>query len=208
MKKENSITRFGLIRHAQTIWNREKRIQGRQDSPLTKTGEKQAAVWATVLQTIKWDGCLSSDIGRARNTANIVNTQLKLPLTCDAGLREQDWGAWVGKTLRELETNFLNVLTSQVESGWRFCPPGGEDRISVLSRGQAALKAATVKWPSATILVVTHEGLIKCLVYHCLGRRFLPSEPRILKSAHLHWLICDGSELQVEEINAVALDGA
>ena len=92
--------------------------------------------------------------------------------------------------------------------GWQFRPPGGEDRDSVWERGQHVLKAAAGRWPGTTILVITHEGLIKCLVYRLMQRRFLPTEPRILKSAHLHWLVCERGRIEIEKINAMALNGS
>lgn len=200
------ITRFGLIRHAETHWNREKRIQGQQDSPLTPEGERQAGHWAAVLDGYGWDRCLCSDIGRARRTAAIINHRLNLPLMVEIGLREQDWGAWVGRTLKELKAEVPEALAKQVARGWRFRPPKGEDRNRVLSRGKHALEAAAARWPSADILTVTHEGMIKCLVYHCLNREFLPSEKPVLKSAHLHWLAVEDGRLRLEKLNALALN--
>ena len=66
MQDQNKITRFGLIRHAQTIWNREKKIQGHSDSPLTADGEKQALSWGQALAQFPWSRILASDAGRAR----------------------------------------------------------------------------------------------------------------------------------------------
>ncbi|MGB8427281.1 MAG: histidine phosphatase family protein [Desulfobacterales bacterium] len=201
-------TRFGLIRHAETLWNREKRIQGHLDSGLTRAGRRQAQVWGDRLKTGHWDRCICSDLARARATATIVNQALDLPITCEAGLREQSWGHWSGRTLVQIVAGVGQRSNRTAVQGWHFCPPGGEDRIGVWERGRRALTEAARKWPGATILVVTHEGLIKCLVYRLLQRRFLPTEPRILKPAHLHWLVCRRGQIEIEQINAVALDGS
>ena len=69
MQDPYKITRFGLIRHAQTVWNREKKIQGHSDSPLTADGENQAGRWGMILQQYSWDRILASDTGRALETA-------------------------------------------------------------------------------------------------------------------------------------------
>jgi probable phosphoglycerate mutase len=205
MQDPYKIARFGLIRHAQTVWNREKKIQGHSDSPLTADGENQAGRWGMILQQYSWDRILASDTGRALETANKVNTALKIQLITDPRLREQDWGHWVGKTISQIQTEAPQVLEEQINSGWNFCPAGGESRHSVLKRSQVALQEAFVRWPGENILVVTHEGVIKSLVYHLCGRKFLPSEPPLLKSYRLHWLVYDRDGLRLEAVNALAL---
>ncbi len=205
MQDPYKIARFGLIRHAQTVWNREKKIQGHRDSPLTPEGEFQASRWGKILNQFPWNRLLASDTGRALATAEIINTYLKIPLTIDSRLREQDWGHWMGKTIPQIEAEAPQVLDEQINAGWRFCPPGGENRKSVLARSQGALQEAFGRWPGENILVVTHEGVIKSLVYHLCGRKFLPSEPPLLKSYRLHWLVYDRDGLRLEAVNALAL---
>ena len=205
MVKDTQITRFGLLRHARTVWNQEKRIQGQKDSPVTSEGRKQAAVCGKILKSLSWHRILSSDTGRALETANIINKYLQVSILQDSRLREQDWGLWTGKTLGSISKKRSQGLAAQGGIGWRFCPPGGEDRLAVWHRSQQALKETAKKRPGANILVVTHEGVIKCLVYRLCGRRFLPSEPQIIQPYHLHWLSYDGDQLRVEELNAIAL---
>jgi probable phosphoglycerate mutase len=72
MITKNKITRFGLIRHAETVWNREKKIQGQTDSALTRRGISQAEKWGRVLNEISWDRIMTSDIGRAVETAGRI----------------------------------------------------------------------------------------------------------------------------------------
>jgi len=203
----NTTTRFGLIRHAQTDWNRKKKIQGQSDSALTADGERQASSWGQRLLQFPWDRILASDAGRTLTTAERINASLKIPLETDPRLREQDWGQWVGKTIPQIQTEASRVLDGQIRAGWGFCPPGGEDRRKVSARSQEALQEAAGKWPGDHFLVVTHEGVIKSIVYYLCGRKFLPSEPRLLKSYRLHWLVFDRDGLQIEKVNALKLDG-
>ena len=198
-------TRFGLLRHAETIWNREKKIQGLSDSPLTREGSQQAQKWGDLLRVISWDRILVSDIGRAVETATRINRVIRIPMTTEKRLREQDWGSWTGKTAREIERHERQVLAEQTRAGWKFCPPKGEDRLSVWYRSHAALREAAETWPGQTILVVTHEGVIKSLIYHLSGRRFVPAEPPIIQTMHLHWLYDDRHGLQLGELNALPL---
>ncbi len=111
MQDPYKIARFGLIRHAQTVWNREKKIQGHSDSPLTPEGEFQASRWGKILNQFPWNRLLASDTGRALATAEIINTYLKIPLTIDPRLKEQDWGQWEAKTVRQIEAEARQVRT-------------------------------------------------------------------------------------------------
>jgi probable phosphoglycerate mutase len=205
MQNQNNTTRFALIRHAQTVWNREKKIQGHSDSPLTADGEKQASSWGRRLSQFAWDRILASDAGRAQATAEIINAILKVPLTLDPRLKEQNWGQWAGLTVRQIESEAQQVIDDKVNAGWDFCPPGGESRRSVWQRSQATLAEAAERYPGQNLLVVTHEGIVKCLIYYLCGRRFLPGEPAILKSYQLHWLVYGHGGLRIERINALEL---
>ena len=206
MTLEETTTRFGLIRHAQTRWNREKRIQGQVDSPLTSEGMRQAARWGRLLEPFGWDRILASDTGRAYATAEGINAALKLSLTTDRRLREQDWGQWAGKTIADLKTDHADELKAQEDAGWAFCPPGGEDRLRVWQRSKKALLEASARWPGTNILVVTHEGVIKSLIYRLCGRKFMAGEPAIIKKHYLHRLIHDDNGLRVAELNILSFD--
>jgi probable phosphoglycerate mutase len=157
------------------------------------------------LKTFSWDRIISSDSGRAVETASIINDFLRVPVLQDPRLREQDWVIWTGKTIDEINGKSPQWLAGRAGTGWRFCPPGGEDRFAVWERSQQVLKEAAGKWPRDTILVVTHEGVIKSLVYRLYGRHFLSSDPQIIRPYHLHWLSGDSGSLRVAELNALSL---
>jgi broad specificity phosphatase PhoE len=199
------VTRFGVIRHAETEWNQEGRIQGHADSALTPKGRQDAARWGGILKSHGWHRILSSDLGRALETASVINTYLQVPVESDSRLREQDWGRWTTKTLAQIKVEERQELDRQIDAGWEFCPPHGETRLKLWRRSCAALRDAALKWPGQTILTVTHEGVIKSLIYKVLKRNYLPSEPPLIKSPGLHWLIAEGSELHIEKVNAMVL---
>ena len=206
MTANRLLTRFGLIRHAKTVWNQEKRIQGQKDAPLSPWGRQQAQNWARGLKQFHWDRIHTSDLDRAMQTTALINEALQLPFTPDNRLREQDWGKWTGKTEPHIQRNFSEYLKNQAQLGWAFCPPGGEDRNTVWARSQSALLESAARWPGATILVVAHEGVLKCLLYRLSNRKFLPEDPPMLKPYHLHWLIHDGNKIKLEKVNAMPLD--
>jgi broad specificity phosphatase PhoE len=205
MPQAKPATRFGLMRHAQTAWNREKRIQSTEDSELTPAGEISSRHWGKSLAALSWHRIVSSDLSRALKTAQLINRYLKVPITNTPLLREMNWGEWSGKTLRQIHAQAPGKLSEQEQAGWDFRPPGGEDRRSVLNRAIQALAEAAETWTGERILVITHEGVIKCIVYSLMQRRFLPQEPPLLKPEHMHTLIHDGRRLAIEQINYLAL---
>lgn len=87
MMADKSASRFGLIRHAETIWNRERRVQGQLHSPLTPAGQQQADQWGRTLKPLPWNCILASDTGRAVATATIINVHLNLAVETDPKLR-------------------------------------------------------------------------------------------------------------------------
>jgi probable phosphoglycerate mutase len=194
------------MRHAETEWNRQKRIQGHQDAPLTVEGRTSAGRWGRQLQGFSWDRMLCSDLGRAKDTAALINARLKLSVQADAGLREQHWGEWTGRSINQLQIQEADRLAKLESAGWEFTPPGGESRRQVLMRSLAALGSAAEKWPGQRILVVCHEGVVKCLIYHLSGRHFRPAEGRLLKHRHLHLISEKQGRFELVQANALELD--
>ena len=190
MPHVDKITRFGLLRHAPTMWNEEKRIQGQKDSPLTAEGKKHAEAWGRLLKMYRWARILSSDLGRARTTASIINTFLNIPLSCDSRLREREWGGWTGKTLKQVRQEDPLLWAEQEKNGWNFCPPKGEAFIEVLERCFHVLNQAANDWAGETILIVTHEGVIKSIIYRLCPPQLLSTKVQLIRNYHLH---CEGS---------------
>ncbi len=198
-------TRFGIIRHAPTLWNEAKRIQGQEDSPLSARGLSLADTWGMELRGFDWDLLLCSDQGRVLQTVEQLNRSLRLPVSRDQRLREQHWGAWTGMTLKNIKELDLARLRDQENMGWDFRPPGGESRNEVLERSMTALAEAHGTNPGRNILVVCHEGVIKCLLYSLLGRGFMPDEPQVIHGFYLHLLVMKDGKLTLEKMNALEL---
>jgi probable phosphoglycerate mutase len=189
---------FALVRHATTYWNQEKRIQGHWDSEISPEGAAEAARFAGTMAGMGLARILSSDLTRAKITAGIFNVRLKLPMTMDRGLREQKYGDWTGKCVADLRGKGLE---EQVALGWDFRPPGGESRDEVFGRAERTIIEAARHWPGKNILTVTHEGVVKALVYRLLGRSYLPSESKVLRPGCLHWVRVQEGRLTLGDIN-------
>jgi len=199
-------TRFGLIRHAPTDWNLEKRIQGQSDRPLAAAGKRQARRWGSRLEPFGWDRILASDIGRAFQTAELVNETLRVPIDPEPRLREQDWGLWTGMTLARLQQETAGRLKEQEAKGWKFHPPGGEVLERVWQRSRSALDEAALKWPGRQVLVISHQGVLRSLLYRFNNAHLLQSRPLRIRPGCLHLLLHDRQELRLEKINAFKLE--
>ena len=192
-------TFIGLLRHGETVWNREKRIQGSTNSPLTAKGITMSRAWGQHLLTgsVKWDRIVSSPLPRTVQTAELVNESLHLPLITDETLREKDWGRWEGLTLMQIKQNDPELLETLTTHGWDFKPPGGESRRAVLQRVLGGLQSLRQQYDGENLLLVSHLGVIKSLLYHIEGRDFLPNEPKILYKNRFHIISCKNNDFSI-----------
>ncbi len=200
-------TVIALLRHGKTLWNEEGRIQGLQDSPLSKSGRAQVEQWASFLCDYQIDQIIASDLGRVRETVNILQCSCPMaPVHWEPALREQYWGRWQGRTFKELKKTEGENLEKQIRVGWDFRPPQGESRREVLQRSLPVILNILQQFPGQRILVVCHEGIIKSILYHLAGRAFLPKEKRLLKKRQMHLLIGKGDVLQLGPLNILPPD--
>lgn len=196
---------FFLMRHAATVWNREGRIQGHADSPLSDRGRRQIDNWRAQLAILQPEAILCSDLGRAVATARGLNRDADLPLATDPRLREQDWGRWTGRIHKRLKDEDAVTYARQTHRGWQFQPPGGESYLQVLERALAALLDTAADQTRRRILVVTHEGTLKCLLYHLAIRDGCGQPPMNMAPYHIHHLVRLKNRLHLVRMNAVDL---
>jgi broad specificity phosphatase PhoE len=157
------VTVILLARHGETDWNRAKRWQGWADPPLNEHGRAQARALAEQLRETPFDAVYSSDLLRARETAEIVAAPHGVPVVTDQGLREIDVGSWSGLTHAEIELRF--------PSGER---PDGETREQHLERVLGSVERIARANEGRRILLVTHGGTIRALRGHTTDEPFHP----------------------------------
>jgi probable phosphoglycerate mutase len=185
---------FGLIRHAQTVMNLAGKIQGQLDSPLTNEGILMARKWGKSLTRYKWDLILSSDLGRAVETAQLINESINVPLIVLPDLREQSWGRWSGLTLDEIyRTDKAYLDEWDFENDWNYEPPDGESRLEVIYRAQSILRHYDDKNKYNRILVVTHAGVMRFIFLKLLNKNFSPESIDYIQSNTINWLTVDDS---------------
>jgi 2,3-bisphosphoglycerate-dependent phosphoglycerate mutase len=147
------VTTLLLVRHGETDWNADGRLQGHTDRPLSEYGRRQARRLAEELVDEPLDAIYASDLARARETAEIVGERLTLPVMLDRDLREKDWGTWEGLTPAERDRVELV----------------GESTEAHQERILRALGRIAQRHPGARVLVVTHGGSMRRVQTAALG---------------------------------------
>jgi broad specificity phosphatase PhoE len=130
-----------VLRHGETEWNREGRLQGHGDSPLTAQGVRQAAAQNAILRRYAPAGAvaISSDSGRSVATARRALEGLHMPLSLDPRLREVGLGDWQGMTVAEVEAGWAFLTEGRDPFDWKFDAPGGESLSDLATRAAAVL---------------------------------------------------------------------
>lgn len=167
------MTRFFLVRHGETEWNRIRRIQGSSDIPLNDTGRKQAKQAGDILANHRFDLIVSSPLSRAMETALIISQRLSMPAPLPvASLTERHYGDAEGKTGAELEHLFPGDTPV----------PGREERDQVQRRVVHALADLAIRHPRADIIAVCHGGVIRSVVEYAAPGQY--TEPITNCSIH------------------------
>lgn len=157
-------TRIIAVRHGETDWNANARIQGQLDIPLNDKGRWQAQQAAAALATDESVSAVySSDLARAHATAQAIAAAVKLDVINDQRLRERRFGEYQGRTFDEIERQW-----PQETARWRardadWAPPGGETLRALGERVRTATDALARRHPGEQIVLVAHGGVIDML---------------------------------------------
>ena len=154
------MTNLLLVRHGETDWNRELRIQGSSDTELNERGREQARELASELADVELDAVYSSDLRRARETAEIATAGRGLDIRLDRDLRERFFGSWEGLTRFEVAERFPDLEHHD-----------GETDQQVRERVLAAVHRIVAAHPGEEVLVVSHGGALNALWHHAIGER-------------------------------------
>lgn len=156
-------TRIVLIRHGETAWNRATRIQGHTDVPLSPLGLAQAERVAEALAEEPFAAIYSSDLSRARQTAQALARIHELDVRLDAGLRERAFGRFEGLSWSEIDQGYPEDAARWRRREPDFAVGGGESLISFSERCLAAARRAAAAHPGQSIALVAHGGVLDCL---------------------------------------------
>jgi alpha-ribazole phosphatase len=150
------MTQICLVRHGQTDWNLAGRYMGQSDVPLNQNGHEQARRLIRQLQAHPFAAIYSSDLGRARETADIIAATLHLPVNCDARLREINQGEWEGQLVEDIQARYAKLWEQRSLDPASVRPPGGETVAEVAQRVGAALEDISRLHPGVDVLVISH----------------------------------------------------
>ncbi|MGY0691846.1 histidine phosphatase family protein [Virgibacillus sp. FSP13] len=158
------MTKIGFVRHGVTDWNRERRAQGSTDVPLNEEGILQAEELADHLQVKDWDVIYSSNLARAKQTAEIIGSKLEnITIHFDPRLRENGGGMIEGTTEEE--------RIAKWGPNWRELDLHKENSESIMARGRSIMDEILKEQNGKNILIVSHGSFIKSLL-----REMLPDE--------------------------------
>ena len=182
-------TRIVAIRHGQTAWNAEFRLQGQIDIPLDRVGQRQAASLAEALRDEGLSAVIASDLGRAWQTAQALAAPLGLPLSADPGLRERCFGVLEGQTRQQIDPQSPERARRWHSRDPDFAPEGAESLRVFYARTIAAVERLVAAHAGRTIALVSHGGVLDCL-YRAATRTALEA-PRswILGNAAINRLL-------------------
>lgn len=169
--QSTAATTLMIIRHGETEWNRDLRFQGHGDSPLTEIGRTQAQALARRLAGAPIDRLISSDLGRARETAGYLAAATGLDVHTDARLRERHYGPFEGLTIAEIETSHPEVYDRFQTDDPEYVLPGGESQRQHYQRNVDFLEAYVKNRPGTTAALVAHGGVLDSVF------RFLANMP-------------------------------
>ncbi len=162
--------RLLLVRHGQSTWNRERRIQGQLDPPLSDEGRQQARRLGRRLAGRLFAGFYSSDLKRAFETAEAIAGATGVQPQADASLREIYLGEWEGLRTEEIAERFPESWARWVKDPDWDVVPGGEGGEAFAARVNAAIDAIFQRHANGEVLVVTHGGVIQIALLSTIGR--------------------------------------
>lgn len=203
-------TRVVLIRHGETDWNRDRRIQGQTDTPLSALGRRQALAIGQRLKRERFTAIYASDLQRAWDTAQAIG-QATLAERSDAPqpvadrrLREMDFGEWEGKTSAEIAASHPEAHARSKHRDADFRIPGGESFRDLYERTVDAVTSLVDAHPGGTLCVVAHGGILDMMYRHT--HAIALDQPRVfsLYNAAYNCLEHEGGRFRLEVWGEVA----
>ncbi len=190
--------RVCLIRHGETDWNAERRIQGHRDLPLNASGLAQAEALARGLADLTVEAIYSSDLLRARQTAQPLADSLGVALQTDPLLRERNFGCCEGKTIDEVMAGDALIARGLSARQPDFVLPGGESLLQHLARVETCFARLATRHGGQCVVVVSHGGVLDLVYRRARGVPIERARDFPLPNASVNWLTIRGECWQLE----------
>lgn len=153
------MTSICLVRHGETDWNKAMRVQGTTDIPLNQTGREQAEEAREFLEESDWDILITSPLSRARQTAEIINKYMQMPIVEMDVFKERGYGDAEGLTPEERQQQFPGLREY----------PNQEPKAAVTKRVLEGMDEILKSYPDKHVLLVAHGGVINSILAHLSG---------------------------------------
>ncbi len=162
-------TEIILIRHGETEWNSQKRMQGHSNSDLSSVGQVQIQALGQWMKNVPFDLIYSSDSLRAKQTAEAITQFSGHELQFDQRLREKNLGVFEGLTSEEARERHPEVFRLFKTAGSKYVIDEGESTQQLQDRALEIVNEIRIKHPEERVLLVTHGGFIRVVMKHSLG---------------------------------------
>jgi probable phosphoglycerate mutase len=157
-------TTLMVVRHGETVWNLEQRFQGHGDSPLTEQGRSEVRALGKRLKTYAFDHLISSDLGRAVETATLIAENTGHKIITDPRLRERHYGVLEGLTIKQIQVRHAKTFSSIIAGHPDEVIPGGESHRQLYERNIDFVQQFLSQNAGATALLVVHGGVLDSFV--------------------------------------------
>jgi probable phosphoglycerate mutase len=192
-----SATRLCLVRHGETAWNAEGRVQGQLDIPLNATGLAQARAVAAALSGERFDAIWSSDLRRVRQTAEPTEGLLKMKALLSQELRERHYGEFQGITYAEAKVRMPGDYERFKDKDLDFDFRTGESLREFSRRCLSIVEKLVAENPGRSLLVFTHGGVLEMVYRHATGRGLRSPRDFEIPNAALNRLECAAGQWKV-----------
>jgi len=186
-----------MIRHGETAWNAEGRVQGQTDVPLSATGEAQARALVAALAGERFAALYASDLTRVRQTAAPAARALGLEVRLDASLRERHYGKFETLTYAEARERHPADYARFRDKDPHYDFGSGESLLGFNARAIAGVAAIARRHAGETVLVFTHGGVLEMVHRHARGTGLTAARDFEIPNAALNWIEVAGEEWRV-----------
>ena len=191
--------RLCLVRHGETAWNAQQRMQGHKDLPLSPEGLAQAEQAGRLFVGLKAAAIYSSDLQRAWQTATPIAAALSLPIVRLVALRERNYGRCEGMIRSEVSSHYPEDARALRERRPDYVLPGGESLNQHLQRIRDCIDALAAKHAGETVVVVTHGGVLDLIYRQATGTPIEKPRDFPIPNTGICWLSISADAWHVEQ---------
>jgi len=192
------MTRIYIVRHGETEWNRDGKLQGWKDAPLTEKGKKQAEALRERLEEVEFDAVYCSPSGRTLKTAEIALNGKDISVKKDERIKEINMGKWEGTKGEEIKEKFPELYFDFWERPHLYIPISGESFHDLKERVISFIEEILEKHDDENVLIVSHGCASKVMMSYFEGRplRYIWEQPK-LEEACLNLVEIEDGELEI-----------